>query len=161
MLPSTFLQRHEAQIGSDLMGVLEAACFVDHRDEDGRNDDIHAGHRHEKPDLRIVFHDGLKVPFRLCELQVDFLDDTRERLDELPLVDRPRDDGAEVNVRVNLPRVVAQYGNVSMSAARRLIDEGAVSINGKPCKDNAVDVSADDVIKIGRHTFIKVVGPGV
>jgi tyrosyl-tRNA synthetase len=96
--------------------------------------------------------------FQRGEVSVDA---TPVRLDQVPQVERPRDDGAEVNVRANLPRLVAQYGDLSMSAARRLIDQGGVTINGKVVKDNAVDVNADDVIKIGRHTFIKLVGPGV
>jgi tyrosyl-tRNA synthetase len=88
-------------------------------------------------------------------------DATPVRLDQLPQVERPRDDGAEVTVRVNLPRLVAEYGGVSMTEARRLIEQGAVSINGEAKKEHAIDVTADDVIRIGRHKFIKAVGPGV
>jgi len=56
----------------------------------------------------------------------------------------------------DLVQVVSQFGAVSMSEARRLIDQGAVSKNGEVVRDRVVEIGVDDMIRIGRHKFLKV-----
>ena len=46
--------------------------------------------------------------------------------------------------------------NVSKSEIKRLIDEGAVSVNGKIIKDWHYQLQSDDLLKIGSHKFVKI-----
>ena len=45
----------------------------------------------------------------------------------------------------------------SRSAAKRLIDQGAVEIDGKSVKENKVEFRGGEVIKIGKKTFARVI----
>src|SRR6185436_14597782 len=60
-------------------------------------------------------------------------------------------------ISVSLPRLANTLGEVSMTQARRLIDEGAVAINGEVARGTIVDIKLNDVIRIGRHKFFRVV----
>ena len=60
-------------------------------------------------------------------------------------------------VSVSLPRLTNTLGEVSMTQARRLIDEGAVAINGEVVRGTIVDIKLNDVIRIGRHKFFRMV----
>lgn len=55
--------------------------------------------------------------------------------------------------------MVAQIGVVSKTEARRLIEQGALTINGEVKKDinTEVELVAGDVIKIGKRKFAKIV----
>jgi tyrosyl-tRNA synthetase len=63
----------------------------------------------------------------------------------------------ELNRSVKLASLVSQTLRISVSSARRLIDEGAVQINGAPVKAAFPRLSKGDLIRAGRHTFIRVV----
>jgi tyrosyl-tRNA synthetase len=67
----------------------------------------------------------------------------------------PTSDGKAVSV--SLPRLVATLGEGSMTESRRLVDQGAIAINGEVVRGTIVDISLNDVIRIGRHKFFKVV----
>jgi tyrosyl-tRNA synthetase len=60
-------------------------------------------------------------------------------------------------VSLSLPRLVAKLGEVSMTEARRLVDQGAISVNGEAVRGTVVELGLNDVIRIGRHKFFKVV----
>ena len=67
----------------------------------------------------------------------------------------PAADGSAVSV--SLPRLVATLGEVSMTESRRLIDQGAIAVNGEAVRGTIVDIKLNDVIRIGRHKFFRVV----
>ena len=58
---------------------------------------------------------------------------------------------------VKLATLLSQVLHVSVSAARRLIDEGAVQVNGAVTKSAFPHLKHGDLIRAGRHTFIRVV----
>ena len=47
----------------------------------------------------------------------------------------------------------------SLSEAKRLISQGAVSIDGKKISDNKANIRNSGVVKMSRH-FVKVIIPG-
>jgi tyrosyl-tRNA synthetase len=53
---------------------------------------------------------------------------------------------------------VSQVANVSMSEARRLIQQGAVSVDGESVTKAIFNVKPGSLVKIGRHRFFKI-GP--
>ena len=44
----------------------------------------------------------------------------------------------------------------SASAAKELIKQGAVDVNGKKAADGSVKLSIGDEVKVGERTFLKV-----
>jgi tyrosyl-tRNA synthetase len=65
--------------------------------------------------------------------------------------------GAAHTISASLPRLVAKLGDVSMTEARRLVDQGAISVNGDIVRGTLIEVGLNDVIRVGRHKFFKVV----
>ncbi|MEE8422631.1 MAG: tyrosine--tRNA ligase [Dehalococcoidia bacterium] len=60
-----------------------------------------------------------------------------------------------------LDRVLVASGiAASGSEVRRLVKQGAVSVNGSPADDFATELSAGDEIRVGRHRFLRVVAAG-
>jgi len=51
---------------------------------------------------------------------------------------------------------VCKVRNLSRTAGRRLIDEGAVRINGQPNKDAFLPLKSEQVVQIGRRDFAKI-----
>jgi tyrosyl-tRNA synthetase len=60
-------------------------------------------------------------------------------------------------VSVSLPRLVTTLSEESMTQSRRLVDQGSIAINGEVVRGTIVDVKLNDVIRIGRHKFFRVV----
>ena len=58
-----------------------------------------------------------------------------------------------------LATFVSGFGGVSMSEARRLIQQGAVSIDGKPVTKAIGNVKPGSVVRVGRHRFFKIGQP--
>jgi tyrosyl-tRNA synthetase len=67
----------------------------------------------------------------------------------------PAADGTKA---VQLARLIADHIGVSMSEARRLIRQGAVSVDGSVTKEDTVDVRRGTVIRVGRHRFLRILG---
>ena len=65
--------------------------------------------------------------------------------------------GDTPKVSMSLPRLVAKLGEQSMTESRRLVDQGAIAVNGDVVRGTVVAVALGDVIRIGRHKFFKVV----
>jgi len=60
----------------------------------------------------------------------------------------------------SLPYVMHQSGLVeSRSEARRLIEQGAVEINGHQTSVHAVELKPGDVVRIGKHRFLQIIEP--
>jgi tyrosyl-tRNA synthetase len=60
----------------------------------------------------------------------------------------------------SLPYLMQQSGLVSSrSEARRLIEQGAVEVNGRQFTTHVVDLKPGDVIRIGKHRFLQIVEP--
>ncbi len=60
-------------------------------------------------------------------------------------------------VSVNVERLLIQGGlSSSRSAAKRLIAQGGVTINGLVQTDDSAEVKNGDVIRVGRHRFLRI-----
>ena len=60
-------------------------------------------------------------------------------------------------VSVNVERLLIQSGlSSSRSAAKRLIAQGGVTINGLVQTDDSAEVKNGDVIRVGRHRFLRI-----
>jgi tyrosyl-tRNA synthetase len=59
---------------------------------------------------------------------------------------------------VNMPSLIRELFEVSGSEARRLLDQGAVRIEGSPCRDQDVprDRLAGKVLKVGKRRFARL-----
>jgi len=57
---------------------------------------------------------------------------------------------------VNVAKLVSQSFGVSMSEARRLVQQGAVRVNGKVVNMTAA-ILGDSIVQVGPHRFLKVV----
>jgi tyrosyl-tRNA synthetase len=59
---------------------------------------------------------------------------------------------------VNMPSLIRDLFEVSGSEARRLLDQGAVRIDGSPCRDQDVprDRLAGKVLKVGKRRFARL-----
>lgn len=63
----------------------------------------------------------------------------------------------EVEQKENLAKTIAPFTTrQSVSAAKELIKQGAVDVNGKTVKNPGVSVKSGDKIKVGERTFLKV-----
>lgn len=52
--------------------------------------------------------------------------------------------------------LVATYGSVSLSEAKRLLDQKAVELNGKILgRDKNIEIKPSDILKIGKKKFVK------
>jgi len=60
---------------------------------------------------------------------------------------------------VDLAALLAQRYGVSMSAAGRLIQQGAVSIDGKTHTERVALLRPGMVIRVGKHRFLRIKGP--
>jgi tyrosyl-tRNA synthetase len=67
----------------------------------------------------------------------------------------PGPDGAK---SVQMARLISDHVGVSMSEARRLIRQGAVSVDGVVTKEDVVHVRRGSVIRVGRHRFLRILG---
>ncbi len=59
--------------------------------------------------------------------------------------------------KTSLARVISEFLNTTMSAAKDLIDQGAVRINDEVAKNWHKEIKVDDEIKVGKGKFIKIV----
>jgi len=59
---------------------------------------------------------------------------------------------------VLLTKLIADHIGVSMSEARRLIRQGAVSVDGEVTKQDVIGVKRGTVIRVGRHRFLRILG---
>jgi len=61
---------------------------------------------------------------------------------------------------IHLPRLIAAKYAMSSSQARRLIDQGGVSLNGEPLGPGRYDVASEDargaVLRVGRRRFLRL-----
>lgn len=55
-----------------------------------------------------------------------------------------------------LVELVAEVSNISTTAAKNLINQGAVDVNGKTISDAKFSLSQNDEIKIGKREFVKI-----
>ncbi len=53
--------------------------------------------------------------------------------------------------------LVAKYGNLSKTEAKRLIDQNAVELSGKTLNREEVTIKPGDILKIGKRKFLKFV----
>jgi len=64
----------------------------------------------------------------------------------------------KVEVERNIPRLLLDAGLVkSLSEARRLLAHGAVEVNGTKVSSNLVKLEDEDVIKVGKRGFLKII----
>lgn len=69
------------------------------------------------------------------------------------LLDLGDSDWEEVDITVLLSR----HGiETSRTAARRLLDQGGIALNGEVLKDHRVRLRAGDLLRVGRHRFLRV-----
>jgi tyrosyl-tRNA synthetase len=67
-------------------------------------------------------------------------------------------DTPEVEVERDITRLLFDAGLVkSRSEARRLLDQGAIEVNGRKVSSNLVKLEDGDVIKVGKRDFLKMV----
>jgi tyrosyl-tRNA synthetase len=78
-------------------------------------------------------------------------------LSSLPGVRDSEDANTSAWATVPLARLVSERAGISMSEARRLIDQGAVAINGDPVKEAQVRIAIGDLVRIGRHRFLRII----
>jgi tyrosyl-tRNA synthetase len=72
----------------------------------------------------------------------------REAPDEVPMVPKGKR---------SLPFILHRYGLASSrSEARRLINQGAVEINGHQVTVHVIDLKPGDLIRVGKHRFARV-----
>jgi tyrosyl-tRNA synthetase len=81
--------------------------------------------------------------------------------DEMPELDLG-DFAAEERGTVHLPRLLADAFGISSSEARRLIQQGAVKLDGRPWPADALDEEAGklagQVLQVGKRRFVKLAG---
>jgi tyrosyl-tRNA synthetase len=78
-----------------------------------------------------------------------------EPVDAVPVVVASNDAGARVDL-VGL--LVARGVCASKTAARRLVRDGAVELNGRRVSlDEALDLKDGDIVRVGRHHFFRIV----
>ncbi len=65
--------------------------------------------------------------------------------------------GPLAEVPINLVVLICRYAQFSMAGARRLLAQGAVELNGDRVSATRVDVKPGDVIRVGRHRFLRIV----
>ena len=56
---------------------------IDHGDENGSNEDVYVGHRHEQLDFRVLLDNALKADFGTREFHVDLFQDFCDRFDQV------------------------------------------------------------------------------
>lgn len=64
---------------------------------------------------------------------------------------------ADHEARVHLTRLIATKLDMSMSQSRRLLEDGAVSVDGQVTKATPVTVRDGTMIRVGRHRFLRIV----
>lgn len=64
--------------------------------------------------------------------------------------------GSDGKAVVDIISVIA-FATASRSEARRLLAQGAVSINGQPVREHEVTVEAGTIIRVGSHRFLRIV----
>ena len=88
------------------------------------------------------------------EAEAEFVHTYRER--ELPEEGVPSI--ALAKGTYSLPYIIHQSGLApSRSEARRLVNDGAVEINGHQVTIHAVELKPGDVLKVGKHRFLRIV----
>jgi tyrosyl-tRNA synthetase len=58
---------------------------------------------------------------------------------------------------VDVTQVISQAGLASRSEARRLVQQGAVSVDGIVLREPAASVNHGSLVRVGRHRFLKLV----
>ncbi|MPZ47769.1 MAG: tyrosine--tRNA ligase [Dehalococcoidia bacterium] len=76
-----------------------------------------------------------------------------EEAQELPLA---LDQDGKASVDITLALSVAGVAG-SRSEARRLLQQGGISIDGQPIKEAQVELAEGSLIRVGRHRFLRVV----
>jgi tyrosyl-tRNA synthetase len=67
-------------------------------------------------------------------------------------------DTPEVEVERDITRLLFDAGLVkSRSEARRLLDQGAIEVNGRKVSSNLVKLEDGDVIKVGKRDFLRMI----
>src|SRR3990170_990062 len=95
---------------------------------------------------------GGRAPQRLSELTDD------ERAALLPGSVGWSDEEVEHTHVVSLPQLLVKLGLVqSRSQARRLVQEGAVEIDGQPWSDLVAVIREGAVLRVGKHRFLRIV----
>ncbi len=69
-------------------------------------------------------------------------------LTEMPEVSVPKTESSAENV-------VSEFGNLSKSEAKRLIEQNAVELNGKTIGNDILNLNPGDILKIGKKRFLK------
>ncbi len=64
---------------------------------------------------------------------------------------------ADHEARVHLTRLLASKLDMSMSQSRRLLEDGAVAVDGQVVKTTPVTVRDGTMIRVGRHRFMRIV----
>lgn len=80
--------------------------------------------------------------------------------DDIRTVDvRPADDGT-----VHMPALMAAEFELSTSEARRLLDQGAVRVDGEPLDGKTLDIPAAElggkVLQVGKRRFVRIAATG-
>lgn len=86
------------------------------------------------------------------------LQSDEERAETFPMSVGWGGDEAQYEHRVALPHLLVLKGAASSKGeARRLIRQGAVEIDGRPCTDFVVMIREGAVIRVGKHRFFRIV----
>ena len=79
----------------------------------------------------------------------------RELPEEVPPLAVKLEDGAS---RVDITGLLAEMGVVgSRSAAKRLLNQRAIEIDGKTIEEPQVELHAGEILRVGKHRFLRVV----
>jgi tyrosyl-tRNA synthetase len=78
--------------------------------------------------------------------------------DQLPVAEAAADVAADARP-VLLARLISENLGLSMSESRRLIRQGAVSVDGDVVKADIIGVRRGNVVRIGRHRFLRILNP--
>ena len=96
-------------------------------------------------------------------LEIEVLDASKvvqkkEMPDEIPKLSLSFGPLRDSNGRIYIPRLLVETGmTVSSSEAVRLIDQGAVEIDGQEVTDYRLSISDEPSLKVGKHRFVKVI----
>ncbi|HEX5369451.1 MAG TPA: tyrosine--tRNA ligase, partial [Dehalococcoidia bacterium] len=64
---------------------------------------------------------------------------------------------ADHEARVHLTRLIASKLDMSMNQSRRLLEDGAVAVDGQVTKTTPVTVRDGTMIRVGRHRFMRII----
>ncbi|HUS82514.1 MAG TPA: tyrosine--tRNA ligase [Dehalococcoidia bacterium] len=103
--------------------------------------------------------DSQREAFRSGSVKEKMGGSAEERQELVPISEGPTEALMRITHTVSLPVLLVKVGLAdSRSAARRLIDAGAVKIGGEPCTSTVVTIREGETISVGSHRFVQIVG---